>query len=173
MVRGRHLACINCLSPDLLNIKRIPGRHHRRCTRCTASLSSCCCPSRQLPQAPARFPLLQSFIFSPWGESNSCDKFIFLITLQPSSSLLPAGSGSVLPIPFVEWRPGSSFSTYSACQMCSEFQKGTKTNTTVKQGGFQDASILNYAKMKIPCFAHTCCPEQHHRGEGDQCYSFC
>ena len=107
------------------------------------------------------------------GESNSCDKFIFLITLQPSSSLLPAGSGSVLPIPFVEWRPGSSFSTYSACQMCSEFQKGTKTNTTVKQGGFQDASILNYAKMKIPCFAHTCCPEQHHRGEGDQCYSFC
>ena len=136
------MACINCLSPDLLNIKRIPGRHHRRCTRCTASLSSCCCPSRQLPQAPARFPLLQSFIFSPWGESNSCDKFIFLITLQPSSSLLPAGSGSVLPIPFVEWRPGSSFSTYSACQMCSEFQKGTKMKTTVEQWGFSGCQHL-------------------------------
>ena len=143
MVRGRHLACIDCLSPDLLNIKRIPGRHHRRCTRCTASLSSCCCPSRQLPQAPARFPLLQSIIFSPWGGVQLVRQVhFFLITLQPSSSLLPAGSGSVLPIPFVEWRPGSSFSTYSACQMCSEFQKGTKTNTTVKQGGFQDASIL-------------------------------
>ena len=76
------------------------------------------------------------------GESNSCDKFIFLITLQPSSSLLPAGSGSVLPIPFVEWRPGSSFSTYSACQMCSEFQKGTKMKTTVEQWGFSGCQHL-------------------------------
>ena len=37
----------------------------------------------------------------------------------------------------------------------------------------KDVFRLPIILVKIPCFAHTCCPEQHHREGGDRCCSFC
>ena len=78
-------------------------------THCRASQSSCCRPWHPLQQEPV------VHLLTTVRDRKLLDKSrLKLFTLQPSSSLVPAGSGSVLPTPLVEWRPGSSFSTYSA-----------------------------------------------------------
>ena len=126
----------------------VPGRHRRQCTHCKAGQFSCCCPSHHIQQAPVHC-----------CSSTACNLSHHpILTLQPSSSFVPAGSGSVLPIPLVEWRPGSSFSTYSA------YQRGIKS-AMIKQA--------SDSKFNVPCFAHTCCQVQRHKGGEDQCYSSC
>ena len=85
---------------------QVPGRRHRQYTHCRASQSSCCRPWHPLQQEPVVHLLTV-------GDRKLLDKSRSkLFTLQPSSSLVPAGSGSVLPTPLVEWRPGSSLLTY-------------------------------------------------------------
>ena len=119
-----------------VDVPTVPVRHHTLCTRCTTGLFSCCCPSHQIRSAPKRFDLVILLFFvnvetrrSSVSSNHLASikiRFKFLstsmwnhwrhisVTLHPSSSLSPAGSGSVFPTPFVEWRPASSFSTYSA-----------------------------------------------------------